>query len=125
MKGLEWGLLYNQFKDTKLDAKKLEKEVAALMEVDDVTRRAGIYSYVLDDDESHLNIRCFSHAMKRGACERQKGKCPKCMGANKTKNWNLDEMHADHIKPWSKGGETAAANCQMLCADCNRRKAGK
>ncbi|MBQ8014146.1 MAG: HNH endonuclease, partial [Treponema sp.] len=23
---------------------------------------------------------------------------------------------------WSKGGKTLAENCQMLCADCNRRK---
>lgn len=31
-------------------------------------------------------------------------------------------MQADHITPWSKGGKTIPENCQMLCADCNRRK---
>jgi 5-methylcytosine-specific restriction endonuclease McrA len=34
-------------------------------------------------------------------------------------------MEADHITPWSKGGKTDAANCQMLCLPCNRRKGGK
>ena len=31
-------------------------------------------------------------------------------------------VQADHITPWAKGGKTVAENCQMLCADCNRRK---
>jgi 5-methylcytosine-specific restriction endonuclease McrA len=28
-------------------------------------------------------------------------------------------LHVDHIVPWSKGGETALANLQTLCARCN------
>lgn len=63
--------------------------------------------------------------MRREAYERQKGKCPSCTGSNKTKKWDIDDMEADHITPWSKGGRTDARNCQMLCKDCNRRKAGK
>ena len=34
-------------------------------------------------------------------------------------------MHADHIMPWSKGGHTVPANCQMLCRDCNLSKGAK
>jgi 5-methylcytosine-specific restriction endonuclease McrA len=34
-------------------------------------------------------------------------------------------MEADHITPWSKGGKTTAANCQMLCKADNRIKSGK
>jgi hypothetical protein len=30
------------------------------MEDEDVTKKSGIYPYVLDRDESHLNIRAFS-----------------------------------------------------------------
>ena len=37
-------------------------------------------------------------------------------------HFEIEEMQADHITPWSKGGKTTAENCQMLCADCNRRK---
>ena len=31
-------------------------------------------------------------------------------------------LHVDHIKPWSKGGETILENLQTLCRDCNLGK---
>jgi hypothetical protein len=31
-------------------------------------------------------------------------------------------LHVDHIKPWSKGGETVAENLRTLCSDCNLGK---
>lgn len=117
MKGLPWGKLYNDFKDDDLDTAKLDKEVAALMQDEDVTRKAGIYLYVLTRDERWLNIRAFLPHDKRTAYERQKGKCAKC-----GKQCSIDDMEADHITPWSKGGKTLPDNCQMLCKDCNRRK---
>jgi len=120
MKGIDWGVLYNQFKDKEFDTYKLEKQVADLMMDDDVERKPGIYPYLLDGDERHLNIRSFSYNMKREAYERQKGICTKCK-----KKFQLDEMEGDHIKPWHEGGKTNAANCQMLCKDDNRRKSGK
>ncbi|MDZ4402096.1 DUF262 domain-containing protein [Prosthecobacter sp.] len=120
MKGVDWGVLYNQCKDRDFDTEELEKQVAKLMQDDDVERKSGIYPYVLDEDERHLNIRAFSDTMKREAYERQKGVCIKC----KTK-FQLNEMEGDHIKPWHEGGKTNAANCQMLCKDDNRRKSGK
>lgn len=120
MKGVDWGVLYNQFKDEEVDTDKLEKDVAKLMQDDDVDSKPGIYPYVLDGDERHLNIRAFSENMKREAYERQKGVCVKCK-----KKFELDEMEGDHVKPWHEGGKTNAANCQMLCKDDNRRKSGK
>jgi len=36
--------------------------------------------------------------------------------------FELKNMEADHITPWSKGGKTIPDNCQMLCQECNRRK---
>lgn len=120
MKGVSWGLLYNQFKDEESDTDRLENRVAKLMQDDDVQRKSGIYPYVLDGDERHLNIRAFSDNMKREAYERQKGVCVKCK-----KKFQLDQMEADHVKPWHEGGKTNAANCQMLCKDDNRRKSGK
>ncbi|MBR2941131.1 MAG: HNH endonuclease [Kiritimatiellae bacterium] len=36
-----------------------------------------------------------------------------------------NEMNADHIKPWSKGGHTTPDNCQMLCSTCNFTKSNK
>ena len=117
MKGIEWGLLYNNFKDAELDPDTLEKEIKRLMMDDDVTNKKGIYTFVLTGNERYLSIRAFSENQKREAYERQGGICPKC-----GKKYELREMQADHITPWSKGGKTVSDNCQMLCADCNRKK---
>jgi hypothetical protein len=120
MKGVEWGALYEQFKDAELDTVKLEKRISALMMDDDVGNKSGIYPFVLEGDERHLNIRAFSENMKREAYERQKGICIKCK-----KKFKFEEMEGDHVKPWHESGKTIAANCQMLCKDDNRRKSGK
>lgn len=120
MKSVPWGELYNKFKDAKLNAKKLEDEIVELMQDEDVTKKSGIYPYVLTRQERYLNIRSFSEKMKREAYERQKGICAKCK-----KHFEIEEMEADHIKPWHEGGKTVAENCQMLCKQCNRIKSGK
>jgi len=117
MKGLPWGELYNKYKTTKLDPVEFEKQVAALMGDDDVSNKKGIYTYLLTKDERHLNIRTFDKKQKREAYERQKGICVKCK-----KKFLLEDMEADHVTPWSKGGKTDANNCQMLCEEDNRRK---
>ncbi len=33
--------------------------------------------------------------------------------------FEFEQVQADHIIPWSKGGRTVPDNCQMLCRDCN------
>ena len=120
MKGIQWGLLYNQFKDHKYDSAKLEKEIATLMQDEDVTKKKGIYWYVLTRKEKYLNIRAFSPNQKRESYERQKGICPVCK-----EHFAIEEMEGDHITPWHEGGKTSAENCQMLCKEDNRRKSGK
>jgi hypothetical protein len=122
MKGVPFGFLYNEYKDKKFDASKLEKEISKLMEDEDVTNKKGIYSYVLTRKEKFLNIRTFTEKQKREAYERQKGICPKCKDKKK---WNIEEMEGDHFKPWHDGGKTIAENCQMLCIEHNREKSGK
>ena len=117
MKGLDWGSLYDQFKGNLYDTAKLEDEIRSLMLDDDVTRKKGVYQYVLTRDEKHLAIRVFTPAMRRAAYERQGGICPE-----DGKHFEFEEMEADHITPWSKGGRTSADNCQMLCLEHNRRK---
>lgn len=126
MANVNWGELYNQFKEKKLDAKKLEIEVAKLMQDEDVTKKSGIYPYVLTKQERHLSIRAFNDKMKREAYERQNGVCPFCKKQKKEKiRWDISEMEADHITPWHEGGKTIAENCQMLCKEDNRTKSGK
>lgn len=120
MAGVNWGELYNQFKDKKLNANKLEAKIAELMQDEDVTKKSGIYPYVITGEEKYLNIRTFTDKQKRETYEKQKGICVKC-----EEHFDLDEMEADHIKPWHEGGQTISRNCQMLCKDCNRTKSGK
>jgi len=117
MKGLDWGALYDEFNRGLYDTARLEDEIRELMMDDDVTRKKGIYAYVLTRDEKHLSIRQFTAAQRREAFERQGGICPKC-----GKLFEIGEMEADHITPWSKSGPTNAANCQMLCLADNRLK---
>lgn len=119
MKGIEWGYLYNKFKDKPYSATELEKNIKCLMMDDDITAKKGIYEYLLSGDERKLNIRAFTDNMKREAYERQEGICPKC-----NKHFEIEQMQGDHITPWCKGGKTIAENCQMLCVDCNRIKSG-
>jgi hypothetical protein len=123
MKGLEWGVLYNKYGAGKYDPKQLEARIADLMQDEDITRYSAIYEYLLSGEdrkaERVLSIRAFSPKMARAAYERQKGVCPTCK-----KHFDIGDMQADHITPWSKGGRTTQENCKMLCADCNRRKSG-
>lgn len=120
MKGIEWGFLYNQFKNGNFDSAKLEEKIAKLMMDEDVTNKKGIYEYLLTGNEKHLNIRAFTDNQKREAYERQNGICVKC-----EKHFELSDMEADHITPWHEGGKTISENCQMLCKHDNRIKSGK
>ncbi len=120
MKGVQWGLLYNRYRDTTLTATAISAEVARLMRDSDVERKSGIFSYIFDHDIRHLGIRTFDDNTKREIYEKQNGICPLC-----GKHFEIEQMEADHITPWVEGGRTIASNCQMLCRDCNRRKSAK
>lgn len=119
MKGLEWGILYNEYKDQMYNSIKLEEKVNELMQDDDVTSKKGIYLYLITGKEKYLSIRSFTDNQKREAYERQKGICGNCK-----EHFEIKEMEADHITPWHAGGKTTSENCQMLCRECNRRKSG-
>lgn len=120
MKGIAWGTLYNTHKDDSLDPATLEAETARLMADDEVTRKRGIYEFLLTRNEKHLSIRTFTDSNKRTLYERQNGICITCK-----KPFTIDQMEADHITPWSQGGKTELNNGQMLCRECNRRKSAK
>ena len=120
MKGLPWGEFYNKHKDDKLNAAKLEQRIADLIEDDEVDNKKGIYEYLLIGNEKTLSLRAFDKKTQITIYEKQKGICPVC-----NKHWEIGAMEADHILPWSKGGKTVPANCQMLCKDDNRRKSAK
>lgn len=117
MKGLNWGDLYTRHREKELDPVALETRIQLLLMDEEVQNKKGIWPYVLDNDPSHLQIRFFGEKEKAEAYERQKGICVNC-----NVKFEREKMQADHITPWSKGGKTVPENCQMLCAECNRRK---
>lgn len=132
MKGLEWGLFYNTYKDKPLDAKELESKIIELMQDDEVGSKKGVYAYVLSGDEKHLSLRAFSDSVKRAVYEKQGGVCANSDGhikgvkcPHENERLELEQMEADHILAWSKGGKTEKENCQMLCRECNRKKSDK
>lgn len=137
MKKVDWGFLYNKFGKNYYDASDMEKRVAELMADDEIegAGKSGIYAYLLDGEEKHLNLRQFSDTEKRVMYERQKGICPGC-----SEHFEIGKMHGDHIVPWSEGGKTRVEdiddptklnntqngnNGQMLCTGCNLKKSNK
>lgn len=121
MKGLPWGEYYNEHHErTDLDPAALEAEIQRLMGDEDGTSKKGVYEYLLTGSERALSIRVFDKRDAMAAYEKQGHKCV-CCG----EEFEFEEMQADHITPWSKGGKTIPENCQMLCRDCNLKKSDK
>lgn len=138
MRGLEWGRLYETYHGQSYDPKKMSDDVRKLAADDYVTSRKGIFEYLLggSTDKKLLAVRVFDEKTKRVAYSKQtqeaqsKGKsnCPLCAlgeNANKSRIYELKEMDADHISAWSKGGDSSAKNCEMLCITHNRAKGNR
>lgn len=124
MKSVNWGRLYDAHKDDKLNPVELEKRITELLLDEDVTKKSGVYSFVLDGKERHLSLRAFSDKIKREAYTKQGGICADGNCTSKSRIFNLEEMEADHVDPWHSGGASVLSNCKMLCKSCNRRKGG-
>ena len=138
MRGLEWGRLYEEHHKKSYNPAKVSKAVQKLYGDPYVKNRKGIFEFILggSTDTKLLDVRVFDEATKRSSYATQtntgnakkKSNCPDCtMGhdANKSKIWNYNEMEADHVSAWSKGGETTANNCEMLCIRHNRAKGNR
>lgn len=138
MRGLEWGRLYETYHKTPYDPVEVSKKVQTLLADPYVKNKKGIFEYILggEQDTKLLDIRIFEENTKRSVYTMQTktanelgvSNCPLCaMGheANRTRIWKLNEMDADHVSAWSKGGATDITNCQMLCKTHNRAKGNK
>jgi hypothetical protein len=138
MQGLEWGRLYEEYHGKSYDPKKMSTDVNGLAADSYVTNRKGIFEYLLGGsvDKKLLAVRVFDEKVKRVAYAKQKqaaeakGKsnCPLCAignNANKSRIYKFEEMDADHVSAWSKGGDSSAKNCQMLCITHNRAKGNR
>jgi len=138
MCGLEWGRLYETYHNKAYDPKNVSSEVQKFYGDPYVKNRKGIFEYILgrSKDAKLLDVRVFDEATKKSVYSKQtkeaekKGvsNCPLCSighDSNKSKIWKLNEMDADHVTAWSKGGATDIKNCQMLCKTHNRAKGNK
>ncbi len=121
MKGVQWGLLYNQHRNDNLDPTYMQKRVKELLADKEVGKRTGIYQYLLEgektDAEKYLSLRQFDKDDMAAKYHEQGGLCAIC-----GKPFDQKDMHGDHIIPWSKGGKTTYDNLQMLCVPCNLAK---
>lgn len=138
MRGLDWGRLYETFHATAYDPAKIDAGVQRLMGDPFVNSRRGIYEYLLGGEQHPelLAVRLFDDKTKALAYKRQTdfattagaSNCPLCAvseNANNTRIYKANEMDADHVAAWSKGGATDLANCEMLCVPHNRAKGNR
>lgn len=138
MRGLEWGRLYETYHHQPYNPQEVSDKVRQLYGDLQIKNRKGVFEYILGgmQDTKLLEVRVFDEKTKKEVYLHQTeeaktlgiSNCPHCaMGheANRTRIWKLNEMDADHVTAWSKGGATDVANCQMLCKTHNRAKGNK
>ena len=138
MCGQEWGRLYREYHANAYDRDAVTARVEELLGDPQVTAKRGVIEYVLGGEQKPalLNVRVFDERTKRAVYKRQTddaeshgvSNCPLCaLGHNNNSKriYRLQDMDADHVTAWSKGGATDAANCQMLCKTHNRAKGNR
>jgi len=75
------------------------------------------WQFWIPDEQAPIgerNTRSISQSVKIAVSARDGGRCRQC--------GSTEELHFDHVIPWSKGGSNTIANIQLLCGPCNRRK---
>lgn len=138
MCGLEWGRLYEERHSKPYNPKTVSDEVKKLYSDPYIKNRKGVFEFILGGsvDTKLLEVRVFDEATKKSVYAKQteeaktknKSNCPLCAighDAGKSKIWKSEEMDADHVSAWSKGGATDIKNCQMLCKTHNRAKGNR
>jgi uncharacterized protein with ParB-like and HNH nuclease domain len=138
MCGLEWGRLYEEYHKKGFDPKKVQAEKQKLYADPYVKNRKGVFEFILGGSQNYklLDVRVFDEAIKKSVYTKQKkeaekkgfSNCSYCAighDSNKIKIWAINDMDADHVTAWSKGGATNVSNCEMLCKSHNRAKGNR
>lgn len=136
--GLDWGRLYRLYHSNAYSKDEVTKRVDELLSDTQVENNRGIFEYILggEIDTALLNVRVFDEKTKKivydnqtkAAVEKGESNCPLCAighDNNAKRIYRLNEMDADHVTAWSKGGATNIENCQMLCKTHNRAKGNR
>ena len=139
MKGLPWGEYYETYHTNSYDPADVHAKIQKLYSDYYVKNRKGVYEYILGGctDTKLLDIRIFDEVTKKTVFKKQENdaqakgisNCPMCATSGQDalmrRMWKYNEMDADHVSAWSKGGATDISNCQMLCKTHNRSKGNR
>lgn len=138
MRGLPWGELYEKYHTNAYNPQIVHNKLQELYSDFYVKNKKGIYEYILDEcrQPQLLDIRIFDEITKKTVYKQQtieaeksgKSNCPLCALGNDNNSkriYKQNEMDADHVTAWSKGGATDISNCTMLCKTHNRSKGNR
>ena len=138
MARVDWATLYRRFHQKSYSKDKVAERVEELMADTQVQDKKGIFEFILggETDYKLLNVRVFDDRTKKAvyaqqtneAKEKKVSNCPYCaisLDNNAKRIYKLDEMDADHVAAWTKGGATDISNCKMLCKTHNRAKGNR
>lgn len=119
----DWGRLYHDYKDMKVDTKHVSERVEVLLGDADIVKYGGVFEYVLkgenEDNINLLQIRNFKGADKKEMFKRQGGISP--ISGEKFSMDELDKMESHHIIAWSQGGHTELDNGVILSVDDHKK----
>lgn len=120
---VDWGRLYHDYKDMKVDTKHVSERVEVLLGDADIVKYSGVFEYVLkgenEDDIRLLQIRSFKDAEKKEMFKRQGGISP--ISGEKFSMKDIGKMQCHHIIAWSQGGHTELDNGVILSVDDHKK----
>ena len=138
VRGLPWGEYYEKYHHNPYNKANVTTQVNELLSDPYVHNKKGIFEYILGGgtETKLLEIRMFDDSIKRTKYQQQTSdakargisNCPLCAvghSATSAKIWKFEEMDADHVAAWAKGGSTDISNCQMLCRTHNQSKGNR
>ncbi len=94
----------------------------------DIVLRALFFDWLCENEfelTSKDGNRAFNESQRINIYRRDHGVCQRCIEEGlpeKESTISWEDFQADHIVPWSKGGETTIENAQLLCARHNQSK---
>lgn len=94
----------------------------------DIVLRALFFDWFCEKEfelTSKDGNRAFNESQRINIYRRDHGICQRCIEegiSEKEATISWENFQADHIVPWSKGGETTIENAQLLCARHNQSK---
>ena len=123
-KKVDWGRMYCEYKDKYLsdkDKRHITEKCMEIVDEGEVTKISGIYEWVIrgekkDEISKYLEFRRFSATDIKKMYAEQKGIDP-----IDGKHYNIKDMEAHHIIPWSMGGKTSQFNSVMLSKENHKR----